>query len=188
MTGHSIPSRLEISLPPDRMHELLAAIHRQYRLSWTGIHGVGHWARVLETGLRLASATGADLEVVSYFALFHDACRANDSHDPRHGARGAELAASLVGSQLAGRPRQLELLLQACSRHTDGSTQADVSVATCWDADRLDLLRVGIQPSLRKLCTDAAREPGVLAWANERARRGQIPAFARDGWLRPGSA
>ena len=38
-----------------RLLELLAAIRSQYRLSWLGIHGVGHWASVLDTGLRLAN-------------------------------------------------------------------------------------------------------------------------------------
>ena len=84
-----LPPRCGLPLQPDELYELLAAIRRQYRLHWTGIHGVGHWARVLDAGLRLASVTGADPEVVALFALFHDACRRNDSHDPRHGARGA---------------------------------------------------------------------------------------------------
>ena len=183
MTRHVIPPRLEIPLHDDQLHELLDAIRCQYRLSWTGIHGVGHWARVLDTGLRLASVTGADPGVVSLFALFHDACRENDAHDRDHGARGAGLASSLVGSRFEGRPDRLGLLLDACTRHTDGIRQADVTVATCWDADRLDLLRVGITPSPHRLCTDAARDPAMLAWANGRASRQHVPAFARDGWL-----
>jgi uncharacterized protein len=173
----------DLPIPDRLLDELLAAIRRQYRLSWTGIHGVGHWARVLDTGLRLASVSGADHEVVAFFALFHDACRRNDNHDPRHGVRGAELAATILGPHFAGRPRQLELLLEACTHHTEGRTDAEVTVATCWDADRLDLLRVGIMPSPRRLCTDAARDAALLAWANERAGRDHLPAFARAGWL-----
>ncbi|PWB71516.1 MAG: hypothetical protein C3F15_12590 [Holophagae bacterium] len=152
-------------------------------MAWTGIHGVGHWARVLDAGLRVASVTGADPEVVSLFALFHDACRVNDGHDPRHGARGAELAAALLGPRFDGRPDLLRTLVRACACHTDGCRDQDATVGTCWDADRLDLLRVGIRPSPHKLCTDAARDPAVLAWANDRARRGHLPAFARASWL-----
>ncbi len=44
----------EIPIPASHLLALLGAIRRQYRLSWLGIHGVGHWARVLDTGLRLA--------------------------------------------------------------------------------------------------------------------------------------
>jgi uncharacterized protein len=174
----------EAPIRGDLLGDLIASIRRQYRLSWTGVHGVAHWARVLENGLRLAPVTGADPEVVTLFALFHDACRRNDHIDPRHGARGAALAASLLGEHFDGRPHQLHLLLQACALHTEGGTEADATVATCWDADRLDLLRVGIRPEPHRLCTAAARDPEVLAWANDRARRDHLPGFAEDGWLR----
>jgi uncharacterized protein len=183
MAGSSVPARPPLSIGAGALREILSTIKRQYRLSWTGIHGIGHWARVVDTGLRLASVNDADPEVVAFFALFHDACRRNDGYDPRHGVRGAELAATILGPHFAGRPRRLELLLDACSHHTDGLVEADVTIATCWDADRLDLLRVGISPSPRRLCTDAARDPAVLAWANERAGRNHIPGFARVGWL-----
>ena len=34
---------------------LLETIRQQYRLPWDGIHGIGHWARVRENGLRIAA-------------------------------------------------------------------------------------------------------------------------------------
>jgi uncharacterized protein len=37
-----------------------------------------------------------------------------------------------------------QLLYDACAAHTDGGTQADITIQTCWDADRLDLGRVGM--------------------------------------------
>ena len=46
---------------------------------------------------------------------------------------------------------------------------ADPTVLTCWDADRLDLGRVGITPRAEKLCTSAACNPAVMAKANHRA-------------------
>ena len=174
-----------IPIPDDLLHDLLVAIRRQYRLHWTGIHGASHWARVLENGLRLAADTGADTEVVAWFALFHDACRLNDHHDPRHGARGAALAAELLRPHLDGRHDQLHLLIQACTLHTSGQVRDfDATVLTCWDADRLDLLRAGITPVPDKLCTDAARNPSVIAWASDRAVRDHVPPFARTGgWV-----
>ena len=51
---------------------LIQAIHHQYQLPWFGLHGVTHWARVYENGLRLAPATGADEQILLLFALFHD--------------------------------------------------------------------------------------------------------------------
>jgi uncharacterized protein len=42
--------------------------------------------------------------------------------------------------------------------HSKGLMDADVTVQTCWDADRLDLIRLDIQPEAERLCTDAARQ------------------------------
>jgi uncharacterized protein len=69
---------------------------------------------------------------------------------------------------------QLELLAFACAHHTDGLTEADVTVQTCWDADRLDLGRVGIVPNPEQLCTPAARVPAIRDWAWKRSRAGQV--------------
>jgi uncharacterized protein len=40
-----------------------------------------------------------------------------------------------------------ELLYQACADHADGYISNDPTIGACWDADRLDLWRVGITPS-----------------------------------------
>src|SRR4051794_12368306 len=47
------------------MAAILGAILRGYALPVRGDHGVVHWARVLENGLRVAEANGADREVVA---------------------------------------------------------------------------------------------------------------------------
>jgi len=39
---------------------IVHSILEDYALPWNGTHGVGHWARVLENGLRLARQTGAN--------------------------------------------------------------------------------------------------------------------------------
>jgi uncharacterized protein len=73
------------------MHDfpaILAAILNEYALPFHGNHGVVHWARVLENGLRIAEDTGADREVVALFALFHDARRVDENRDDDHGLRG----------------------------------------------------------------------------------------------------
>jgi hypothetical protein len=48
------------------IHEIL----EDYALPIHGDHGVSHWARVLENGLRLSGKTGANVTVVSLFAVF----------------------------------------------------------------------------------------------------------------------
>jgi uncharacterized protein len=161
---------------------LVDAILQQYRLPLRGLHGLSHWARVLENGRLLAARTGARLEVVELFALFHDSRRLSDNGDPFHGARGAKLAAQYRGQWFDLPDEDFRLLQTACTQHTFGRTQADPIVQVCWDADRLDLNRVGILPRSSRLCTAAARDPDVLAWANERAARRVLPGWVASEW------
>lgn len=152
-------------------HAVIEAVRGQYLLDWDGIHGLAHWERVRENGLCLAKRTGARTDVVELFAYFHDACRHNDSRDPEHGPRGAGLARSLAGSVFKIDAAGLDLLVEACTGHTRGGTVAEITVATCWDADRLDLARVGKTPRPELLCTDAACDPAIIAWAGSRSLR-----------------
>jgi len=54
----------------------------------------------------------------------------------------------------------------------DGLLEADITVQTCWDADRLDLGRVGKTPRVEKLCTEEARDPVLRELAYQRSLRG----------------
>lgn len=147
-----------------------------------GTHGISHWARVLENGRLLAQVTGADLEVVELFAIFHDARRVNEGWDIGHGSRGAQLAEELLGRGFDLSVEPFQLLEIACIQHTDGLLEADITVQTCWDSDRLDLLRAGIRPSPDMLCTEAARNPEVITWANHRSRTRFEPALIQEEW------
>jgi uncharacterized protein len=167
---------------------LLETIHAQYMLPWFGLHGVSHWARVYENGLRLAPQTGADERILLLFALFHDARRTNEGWDQGHGRRGADFAASVRGSLIDLQPGDFDLLYHACALHTDGLIDADPTVQTCWDADRLDLPRAGIHPKPDRLCTPAARGPETIAWAEDRSLRRFIPAFVASDWAVVGEA
>ena len=161
---------------------LLHVVLAQYQLPYYGIHGIDHWARVLENGRRLSQETGARLEVVELFALFHDVRRKNEHTDFHHGRRGADLAASLRGTWIDLDPHHFELLYHACEYHTRGLTEGDVTVQTCWDADRLDLGRAGITPHQFFLCTTPAKNPAIIAWANTRSRAKIIPAWISTEW------
>ena len=166
-----------------------AAIFRrilaEYELPLRGDHGIVHWARVLQNGLRIADAIGAVAEVVTLFALFHDSQRINEDDDPGHGWRGAEFARSLRGELVFLEDDRFELLYEACRLHTEGLTDGDPTLQACWDADRLDLGRVGIMPARKRLCTDAGRE--LLDWAHDRAVRRHEPTAVLAAWgLPPG--
>jgi uncharacterized protein len=149
---------------------LLDSIRRTFALSLDSIHGEAHWARVCENGLRLAEQTGADPGIVELFAFLHDSRRQDDGWDRDHGRRAAEFVRSLQGTLLPLSEDGLECLAYACTYHSDGLTEASVTVQTCWDADRLDLGRIGVRPDQVRLCTPAAQDPAMIEWAWARSQ------------------
>ena len=161
---------------------ILQAILEDYALPLNGDHGVTHWARVLENGLRLAEETGANLGVVQLFAVLHDSRRINEVTDPEHGPRAAEFATELCGSVFDLEDHEFRLLHRACECHTHERNHPDVTIQACWDSDRLDLGRVGIMPHPSRLCTEVAKRPETIKWADGRARFGVIPTFVLQDW------
>lgn len=160
--------------------KLLKRILSEYTLPWSGLHGVTHWGRVFENGARLAEQTGAHLGVVQLFAVFHDSRRLNEGWDEGHGRRGAELAFRLRDEFFRLSDSEFDLLYTACAEHTDGKTEADVTIQTCWDADRLDLGRVGMRPDPQFLCTAAAKRPEMIRWADGRGQMEFVPEIVRS--------
>ena len=126
-----------------------------------------HWGRVRHHAVAVARARGADLLVAELFAFLHDSQREDEWGDPHHGHRGADYARSLQGVFFELKPAQLDRLAQAIRHHSGGEVSTDVTIQSCWDADRLDLGRVGIRPRADRLCTDAAR--ALMPWAQRRA-------------------
>ena len=159
---------------------IMSAILDGYALPVHGPHGVVHWARVLENGLRIAETNGADQEVVTLFALFHDSRRSNEGRDDGHGLRGAELARSLRGELVHLDDDRFDLLYEACRLHTDGHIAGDRTLLASWDADRLDLGRVGITPDPRRLGTKAGRS--ILGWADARSIESYEPTAVLASW------
>ena len=137
----------------------------------------------MENGLRLAEATGANSDIIQLFALFHDACRINEGRDACHAVRGAMLASDSWNVLYKSSPQEHDLLIRACALHTNGlMADDDITVQTCWDADRLDLSRVGISPNPQRLCTAAAKHPDILKWANERGASEVVPEMVEREW------
>jgi len=147
--------------------EILRVAQSVYTLDPASYHGPSHWLRVEKFGLYVADRTGADVTVVRLFARLHDCCRANENWDPHHGHRAADFAATLRDDLLTITDEQFELLAEAMRFHNDGHTSTDPTIGTCWDADRLDLGRVGIEPDTRLMSTHVGRLPYTLQWATE---------------------
>jgi hypothetical protein len=62
---------------------------------------------------------------------------------------------------------QIDTLVYACNEHTFGGISSDPTVAVCWDADRLNLWRVGIRPDPLLLSTAVAKSPDRILWGRE---------------------
>ncbi len=162
---------------------LIDLLRAEYRLDWNGVHGVAHWARVRVNGLRLALHNGADTRIVEYFAFLHDACRRGEGRDPDHGPRAAALAHAIRHSHLALDDEAFYLLVTALEGHTHAVSHDNLTVCTCWDADRLDLPRVFIEPDPLRLCTHEARDPAMIARCRK-AAQGWLESFHRNSSAR----
>jgi uncharacterized protein len=146
------------------------AIKAQFALDWHGHHGLPHWTRARAIGLQLAKSNGANPHVVELFAFFHDSRRISDHQDFGHGARGFDLAKSFQGRYFEATASEMALLEEACVLHSDAKTQSSTTVMTCWDADRLDLMRVGLVPLPQYLCTPEAKDGDTIDLACRRAQ------------------
>lgn len=154
---------------------LINYLKANFRLDWQGIHGVRHWARVRRNGLIIAADNGADKDVIQLFAFIHDAERYDDYTDPGHGERAAVLAEHLNGQFFDLSRKRLGWLMQACEMHSDGHARsasglAAATITACWDADRLDLGRIGIRPEPKYLSNAVAKSPTVIDVAYARSR------------------
>ncbi len=144
----------------------------RFQLGRHSSHGPPHWRRVKENGLRLARLNGTDAELVILFSLLHDCCREYDGSDIEHGPRAAELMEKFLRTTVLEdlEPERFETLLEAVRDHTSGHRHDDITIGTCWDADRLDIGRVGSRPRRRYLSTPEAKQEKIIRWAYKRSR------------------
>ena len=121
------------------------------------IHGISHWDRVAQNADALLTSDVDEL-VVKAFAYIHDVERTNESDDWQHGPRAALLVDEIRFSVLGFlNDQEIEQLKEACRLHTLRHRTEDPTVNACFDADRLDLGRVGITPNPDKMATPAGR-------------------------------
>lgn len=119
------------------------------------IHGRKHSMRVMQNGMILSRLNGANAKVVQLFAMYHDCRRHNDGHDPEHGKRAVELLREIrknVPTELNN--TEFEELCFACENHTTMHKSGNITIDTCFDADRLDLTRIGIAPKHELMATE----------------------------------
>ena len=160
--------------PLPQLQSLLDASLERFCLDPLGDHGPIHWQRVHHNGLLLAEAEGVSPLIPGCFAFLHDSCRQAEFRDPGHGARAAAFALELRSADVLPplSETEFELLLYACRHHSGRLLEAPPEVMVCWDADRLDLARVGIRPLPERLSTCFAREESTIEAACRRALGG----------------
>lgn len=133
-------------------------VEKAFRSSSSYLHGLKHARAVEQNGILLANESKADLGCVRLFALFHDLKRENDDTDRLHGKRAAEFVKQSNGSLFKLDDSCLAKLVYACEFHADGLVSNNITIGTCWDADRLDLVRIGVEPQIELLSTEAAKK------------------------------
>lgn len=154
------------------IHKALAVVRPGFRLNFhDGIHGVSHWSRVWYHGRRIAHTLDVNPAIVAWFAYLHDSQRHNDHRDPLHGTRAADFALGLRRERILVELSRTEFehLCEAMRLHSDGHVEGEPAIRACWDADRLDLGRVGIEPHPKRLCTPFARRRKTIQEASRMA-------------------
>ncbi len=140
--------------------KLWAVVQGQFRGSLMGIHGLGHWRQVERNGIMLAEKNGLGEEgilVARLFGALHDSQRVNDGWDAGHGERAAAYAREMRGTFFTVEDRLFEKLERACAGHELGKVTEDLWVGACWDADRLDLVRIGVLPREELMSTPVGK-------------------------------
>lgn len=121
-------------------------------------HGVDHWDRVAIFG-RMLFVDGVDMEVVMAFAYLHDSERINNDIDENHGERASKLIDAIRYTELNElNDEQISILKRACKLHNKELRTGNLTIDVCFDADRMDLIRVGITPSSNRMATRIGAE------------------------------
>lgn len=133
-------------------------------------HGLEHWDRVAKFG-RMLYQEGADMDVILAFAYLHDSERMNNAEDIKHGLRASKLIDTFRQTKLRDlSDEQIDKLKRACELHTTEHRTGDITIDICFDADRMDLLRVGIMPDPYRMATKRGAElvsdPRYEDWYN----------------------
>jgi uncharacterized protein len=146
----------------------------RYHGDHLGNSGPMHWERAWQNGQLLIPMTKANPTVVELFCYLHDCCSVHDGHEPEHGPAAMFFIRQNIQLFSFLTDQEFTLLVDACANHTFNLLSKDPTIATCWDADRLDLGRRGIYPKAEFFSTQAAKNPAIIerAYQNSIAKVG----------------
>lgn len=122
-----------------------------------GLHGIEHVRKAAENARILAGAECPDFyDDAVLGAYLHDIGRTEDGAGNLHAISGAKIAEKMLKKHWSH--LDCERIVYAIRYHADGLVSDDPLVGAIWDADRLELGRVGIPMSAVKFSTKTAKE------------------------------
>ncbi len=119
------------------------------------LHGISHLRRVAILSGRLANAVGEVVEAAVVMGFLHDCARKNDGNDLEHAHDSAVLARELTERFYPH--LDVDRICDAIEGHAGGEVTTDPLSACLWDADRLELKRIGRTIDLDLLSTKVAK-------------------------------
>jgi len=143
--------------------DIIEKIKQAFKIDYFGIHGIDHWRRVYRNTQILSDHYNVKSEVFELFSLLHDSKRHDEFEDLHHGIRAARFARKLLDDgTIRLDANDAERLIYACANHTRSDKThplfSDLIVQICFDSDRLDIGRVGMEVDERYLATGYAKE------------------------------
>ena len=150
---------------------LIETVSKNWKLG--DLHGLKHWQNVHRNAILLMQP-GVNPFVVNAFAYLHDCCRISNGNDILHGKRAIMVINNIRCTILKNfSDEEIELLNAACLLHTDVLRTGYLTIDTCFDADRLDLDRIGITPNPHKMATKRGAD-FASDFINFRIRRSNV--------------
>ena len=139
---------MSISNNNQKFTNLKEYLLENFLLGKLSTHGPCHWDRVLKNGLLIAKEDPyIDKLIIILFSYIHDSKRIDEYTDSKHGERAASSIEELEKLKLINiSHKQKEILHFAVKNHNEGNISKNPTIGACWDADRLELNRVGIFP------------------------------------------
>lgn len=153
---------------------ILKEILNEYQLDLlNGMNGLNHWSRIIENAFLLSEYNKANKKVLVAFAFFHKIKRNNEEQDTNEGYKGAQLL-RYYENELGLNEEEFDQAYFACVNFNEFKTHDNLTIATCWDAERLDLMRTGLYPREDDLQSTYAKNAGTITWAVRRALNNHI--------------
>lgn len=167
---------------------------RSFRFIDSTLHGPAHWSRVHRFGHMLCDHLqigSAGRQCVEVFAWTHDLARKDDFGGNLHAIEGADYLDTVLPAVFPGLTSdQAEMVRIAVRYHSDSMVAEEAyfkglldhvpwdedtlvyTLGACWDADRLDLLRLNRPPHPRLMSTPAWEDVLPYALRVHRLRSG----------------